>query len=83
MNQKAEYKVSFGRIARTIFYEDSKGSIPFTFDVDTSQGRNIIFLERSAEVSSAEKRLREQIAAERTKQHLTSLGYEVRFFPSR
>jgi len=80
MSDKQEYKVSFGPIARTILYEDLEGVLRFIFDVDTD-GRNTIFLERNTKSLSPEARLRENIAAERTKEHLTSIGYEVRFFP--
>jgi hypothetical protein len=81
MSDKAEYKVSFGVIARTVLYEDREGIIRFTFDVDTADGRNIIFLERNAKGLSPEARVREDMVAERVKEHLISVGYEVRFFP--
>jgi hypothetical protein len=48
MSDKAEYKVSFGVIVRTVLYEDREGMIRFTVDFDTAGGRNIIFLERNA-----------------------------------
>ena len=37
MNTQPNFRVEFGRIARTLVYEDDVGAVAFTFDVSPSQ----------------------------------------------
>ena len=80
MSTTPDYKISFGSIARTLIYEDARGTVLFTFDVDTENGRNCIILEPpSRELIEAEQ-LRQDLALQRVKQHLVSKGYDVEVF---
>jgi hypothetical protein len=78
---RAEYKVSLAKIARTLLYEDRAGSIRFTFDLDTSGGQKIIILERTERVLPPRDQARYDLAFGRAKDYLFSLGYQVEVFP--
>ncbi len=82
-----EYKVSFGKVARTLIYEHKSGSLLFTFDVapstNPSQGQWTLFLDREALTLQGE-RLGTNVpvawvaeALERTKLYAASCGYQV------
>jgi hypothetical protein len=88
-----DYKVSFGKTARTLLYEDSNGTVRFGFDVNPSQEKSkekwTIELEcpsneyeRIASIKNRQLWVAEQkrvdIAIERTKQYLISCGYLVK-----
>ncbi len=91
MNSTQEYKIQFGRIARTLLYEDSQGAIRFTFDCSLGRGPNgkyIVELDHPSlvlkRINSIEdehlrmaERQRMDLAIERTKQYLLSCGYEI------
>lgn len=86
MNSTSDYKISAGPVARTLLYEDSQGTILFTFDVDTTKEENAVILERPAEsLKKAESIENEQsrtnLAFERTKQHLLEQGHQVKVWP--
>lgn len=92
MSSASDYKVELGKIARTLLYEDSEGTIRFGFDFDTSGGQNILILERPSgtimnTVSSEGGRSNEaehsrvNVAFERTKQYLVSRGHNVKVWP--
>ena len=83
-----EFKVSFGRIARTLKYEDSEGTILFPFDVSPNEktlGRWNLHMPRQGvtengktlDCSTEEVRHRVETAFERTRQFASSRGYEV------
>lgn len=82
MSSSSEYKVNVGAIARTLLYEDSRGTIRFTFDIDTSKGEKTIILERPAKRLPEAEQPRINLAFERTKQYLLSRGYQVEVFES-
>jgi hypothetical protein len=78
--------------ARTILYEDSFGTILFSFDVDTTGGRNFLILERPLdrlnEINAvddqrvkAAQHARVTRAFDRTKQHLIQQGHRVKIWP--
>ena len=80
-----DFTVKFGRIAHTIDYDDSTGHILFTLDVGskvdlkslTGPIKNLC-LEYYAPRASHSPNY--DIAFERVKQHLESLGYEVEIY---
>jgi hypothetical protein len=91
-----DYKVSFGRVARTLIYEDSSGVICFGFDVspseEVSKGKWMIGLERPLDEFKRIARMGDEqlravwqkrldLAFERTKQYLVSCGYLVKIWP--
>ena len=86
------YSVNLGKVARTILYEDSFGSILFSFDIDTAGGRDFLILERPLgrlndinavddERVKAAQRGRIIRAFDRTKQHLIEQGHQVKVWP--
>jgi hypothetical protein len=82
MNSTSDYKVSLGKVARTILYEDSQGTILFTFDVDTAKEKNAVILERPANnPRGTVEQSRIDLAFERTKQHLLTQGHQVKIWP--
>jgi len=82
MNSTSDYKVSLGRIARTLLYEDPQGTIRFGFDFDTANGQNILILERPAnDPKGTIEQSRIDLAFERTKQHLLKEGHQVKIWP--
>ena len=83
-----DYKVSFGKIARTIVYEDDVGSLLFVFDAsvnrDQSTGKWTLYLDcqplvdgRIVEPKSEEDRRRVASAVKRAKRYAESRGYLV------
>ena len=83
MSSPADYNVSFGReVARTLLYEDSQGTILFTFDL-SDKGSNTLSLEGRVEKGAPpDKQARRNMAFERATQHLVSSGYKVEDFDS-
>ncbi len=92
MNSTSNYKVSLGKIARTIIYEDSNGTFRFGLDFDTSAGQNILILERPVEaikkicsIEDTDLRTTEEsrlnLAFDRTKEHLIKKGHHVKIWP--
>lgn len=96
MNSSLDYKVSFGKIARTILYEDFEGVIRFTFDAspskESSERRWTMILERPPgrfrqidEIEDEHLRTVEQrqleLAFERVRQYLVACGYQVKILP--
>jgi len=92
MNSTDEYKVAFGKVARTIAYEDAKEAIVFTFDIGTSEGQKYLILERPVatlrEIDSIEderlkgvERSRLDVAFERTRQFVLAHGHLVKIWP--
>jgi hypothetical protein len=88
----SDYKIRLGPIARTLLYEDSQGIIRFTFDFDTSDGKNILILEQPVsnvkriesienEQLQAAEQSRVSFAFERTKQYLLAQGHQVKVWP--
>jgi hypothetical protein len=88
MNDAANYKVEFGKTARTLLYEDTLGTILFVFDVsvgkDESTGKSRFYLDnrpmidrKAFEPKTEAERHRVAVALERTKQYATSCGYLV------
>jgi hypothetical protein len=86
------YSVNLGKVERTILYEDSFGTILFCFDLDTTDGRNFLILERPLsrlneidavgdERVKAAQRGRVTRAFDRTKQHLIEQGHQVKVWP--
>jgi hypothetical protein len=80
MTSISDYKVSVGRIARTLIYEDSQGTILFTFDVDADPKSKSVILERKGKSLIEAEQLRINMAFERTKEYLLSCGYQVEIF---
>jgi len=80
MNSASEYKISAGQIARTLSYEDSGGTLCFTFDVDSENGANIVILERHSKSLIDAEQSRIDLAFERVKEYLVSRGYKVQIF---
>ena len=80
MTSSSKYKVSVGSIARTLLYEDSDGTIRFTFDIDTSKTEGIIILELPRKNSIHTSQERFNLAVERVRQYLLSRGYRVDIF---
>jgi hypothetical protein len=77
MNSNPDYKISVGEIARTFVYEDSQGRIRFTFDLETTDGKKLVFLERPGKSLIELEQVRIDLATERTKHYLVSRGYQV------
>jgi hypothetical protein len=77
-----DFTVKFGKIARTIDYDDAAGHILFTLDAGSKfdfknpsgPGKNSLCLGHN---SPQKRGPNYGIAFERVKQHLESLGYEV------
>jgi hypothetical protein len=69
-----DYKVRFGKTARTIVYEDAAGEICFTFDF---ANEHTIILEEPPQLGSDGELDRIRKAAARTKKFLTKCGYAV------
>lgn len=77
MNPTPEYTVALGSIARTLLYTDPKGTILFTFDVDSSEGRKKVILEWPSNSLIHAEQMRINLAGQRIKEYLISIGYEV------
>ena len=80
MKVDPEYNVRLGGVARTIFYEDTQGSICFTFDVETVNGQATIILERGPETTVESERLRRNMASDKITQYLIGCGYKVSYY---
>ena len=85
---ESEFKVSFGRTARTLVYEDHLGVLLFAFDVspsEESEGTWNLHLgnqplnEDGTIVESIDSSDRQRIAVaiDRTRQYASSRGYHV------
>jgi hypothetical protein len=83
-----EHKVSFGQLARTLLYEDVRGTLCFCFDIsslrDPQDGKYTIFLGHQAISGdykkidpSEEEKLRIDAAWEHANTFLVSCGYKV------
>jgi len=72
-----DFTVKFGRIARTLEYEDSHERIIFTFD-GSPKSPKWLTLEHHA--SKTPRGPRYGIAFERTKRYLESCGYQVEIY---
>jgi hypothetical protein len=89
MNAPLEFKVGFGRSARTLVYEDPEGSIWFAFDItpakDQTKGKWNLHLGRQPltpegkemECATVAERERTVAALARVKEHAASKGYLV------
>jgi hypothetical protein len=77
MNATPDYTVTVGRIARTLLYKDARGTVLFTFDVDSSKGQNKIILEWPSKSLIEAEQMRIDLARERIKKYLMARGYEV------
>jgi len=92
MNAEANYKVSFGRLARTLVFEDKAGILRFTFDFgpieEPSGKRRNLVLDKRALIDvggkpvlyngdSEVERKRVAAALERVRQYASSCGYTV------
>jgi hypothetical protein len=77
MSSASGYRVKFGNIARTLLYEDSKGTILFTFDVGPLAKPQTLFLERGNKALDQDEQQKIDLALERTKEYLVSCGYQV------
>jgi hypothetical protein len=88
MNDAPDYRVSLGKIARTIVYYDALGAISFVFDAsaleDESKDKWKLYLDRrpmvdnkTYEPRTESERQRIAFAIERTKEYAESKGYLV------
>lgn len=84
-NRPADYKVTFGRTARTVVYEDQQGSIVFTFDMEPEEvgeeKKWIVWLERSGEKLNTDEQKRKDLAFERVKQYFVTCSYKIKIWP--
>ena len=85
-DKSKEFTVKFGKVARTLDYDDPEEHILFTFDLGskfdfknpTGPGKNSLCLEHHAPSTSRSPQY--ALAFERTKQYLESCGYEVEIY---
>lgn len=77
MNKVPEYTVKWGRILRTVVYQDSNGELLFTTDA-SNKGKQWIVLEHYSPRTPRETNY--YIAFERIKQYLESCGYSVEIY---
>jgi hypothetical protein len=85
------YSVSLGNEVRTLLYEDSLGTILFSFDVDRRDAKFLILerpLNRLAELNTVKdnrtrkaQHARLNLAFERTREHLIGQGHQVKIWP--
>lgn len=89
MNNPKQYKVTFGRTAGTLVYEDQEGTLHFGFDIspakEPEKGEWMIDLGSTPRTAQGKliqvpdfKRERLSFAIEKTKEYLLSRGYQVR-----
>src|SRR5882672_2534135 len=90
MSTLPSYKVTFGRVARTLVYEDAVGTVAFTFDVGASEDPSketwMVHLEhggttpdgKTSIVNSALPHDWVVAARDRVKQYLLGIGYQVK-----
>jgi hypothetical protein len=78
-----DYKVSFGKIARTLIYEDSLSSVLLAFDIGdkTRSGQNTTVLEHPGRSSPENDEQRIRTAMDRAREYLVSCGYNVEIYP--
>ena len=85
------YKVSFSKKAGNLAYRDFKGTLYFTFDLDSSRKPPVVIFDKVplaagfkmidlSNVSQGE-RARMSLACERVRQFLISCGYGVEYLP--
>ena len=83
MTSDTDFTVRFGKIARTLEYEDSEGRIGFGFD-GSPKGQKHLVLEHGATAGDFKtvipRGARYDLAFERVRQYLVSCGYEVEIF---
>jgi hypothetical protein len=70
-----DFSVRFGRTARTLEYEDLRGKLVFTFDVDPNDGKSIVLEHYPASMPLGPEY---GVAFDRTKKFLKAHGYDVR-----
>ena len=77
------HRVSFGKIARTLIYEDSLGSVLLTFDIGDKiqSAQNTIILEHPGRSSPGNDDQRIRTAMDRAREYLVSCGYNVEIYP--
>jgi hypothetical protein len=81
----SNFKVNFGRVGRSLIYEDDSGTLLFSFDFAEPDGKRIIIYK--AELTSdlkpipsvllEDEQSRLQLAHERVKQYVVSRGYKL------
>jgi hypothetical protein len=71
----SEFRVRFGEIGRTLEYDDVHGHLEFTFTVDPAANTYL----RLTDPARSFGEPRYELAVERTKLHLESLGFSVDF----
>ena len=83
MTSDTDFSVRFGKIARTLEYDDSEGRIVFAFD-GSPKGPKHVVLEHGATAGDFKTEIprgaRFDLAFERARQYLLSCGYEVEIF---
>jgi hypothetical protein len=81
----SDYKVHFGRIGRSLIYEDSKWNLLFSFDFSMPDGKKIVVYKAKltgdqkpipSDLSEADKSHIE-LAFERVKKYVVSCGYQI------
>jgi len=88
MHDGQEFAVSFGRIGRTLLYEDAFGTLLFAFDVAPSIGTQkewTLHLGKQPlatdgtmiEYANRAERERVAVALQRVKDYVSSRGYDV------
>jgi len=83
MTSVKDYKVDFGKAARTILYEDPSGTILFTFDVKPQQDPKtgkwtmVLYGEPYIPGNANPSPERVKLAFSRVKDYVTSKGYDV------
>lgn len=73
------FTVKFGRIARTLNYEDAQGHITFTFDGHPKR-KKCLYLETGGTKQRALLGTRFDVAVERSKKFLESCGFKVEIY---
>lgn len=78
MNTEPEYRVEFGRTARTIIYTDSRDRLIFEFDANSSTTPQTVFLFKPGHTADSDVRNWSELALERVRQYLIGCGYTVK-----
>ena len=73
MSASSNFSIKFGRIARTIEYDDGNMQLVFTFDFGDA-GKRVVLEHFS---SDKQRPVQYSIAFQRTKEYLASCGYHV------
>lgn len=85
MTTDTDFKVYFGRVGRSLIYEDSKGSFLFSFDFAMPNGKKIVVYKTKRtgdlkpipdDLFEADK-VRIQLAFERVKEYVVSCGFQI------